>query len=96
MEDLVASGRLDLRSGYESLRKEGIAGDFRFIILHRIFSNTSNCRGSEAFLMRMHDRLRSLGISDRDAYGLDTSLVTLETVPLIINTTAPRRIVPVS
>ena len=46
--------------------------------------------------MRMHDRLRSLGISDRDAYGLDTSLVTLETVPLIINTTAPRRIVPVS
>lgn len=96
VEDLVASGRLDLRSGYKSLRKEGIAGDFRFIILHRIFSNTSNCRGSEAFLMRMHDRLRSLGISDRDAYGLDTSLVTLETLPLIINTTAPRRIVPVS
>lgn len=96
VEDLVASGCLDLRSGYESLRREDIAGDFRFIILHRIFSTTSNCKGSEAFLMRMHDRLRSLGISDRDAYGLDTSLVTLETVPLIINTTVPRRIVPVS
>lgn len=46
--------------------------------------------------MRMHDRLRSLGVSDRTAYGLDTSLVELETVPLIINTTASRRIAPVS
>lgn len=96
VEDLVADGRLDLCSGYESLRREGIAGDFRFIILHRVFSATSSCKGSVAFLMRMHDRLRALGISDRDAYGLDTSLVSLETVPLIINTTVPRRIVPVS
>ena len=96
VEDLVKAGALDLRSGYESLRKEGIAGDFRFIIIHRVFSPTSNCRGGEAFLMRMHDRLRSLGVSDRTAYGLDTSLVELETVPLIINTTASRRIAPVS
>lgn len=36
VEDLVVSGDLDLRSGYPSLRREGIPGDFRFIILHRI------------------------------------------------------------
>ncbi len=94
VEDLVAAGRLDLRSGYPSLRKEGIAGDFRFIILHRIFSPTSSCTGRASALMRLHDILRHLGISDRMALRLDTSVVTMETVPLIINTEPGRRITP--
>lgn len=93
VEDLVASGDLDLRSGYHSLRREGIPGDFRFIILHRIFSPTSICGATTALLMRLHDILRHIGVSDTSAYGLDTSVVTAETVPLIINTSSGRRIV---
>lgn len=93
VEDLVASGDLDLRSGYPSLRREGIPGDFRFIILHRIFSPTSICSPATALLMRLHDILRHIGVSDTSAYGLDTSVVTAETVPLIINTLSGRRIV---
>lgn len=93
VEDLVASGDLDLRSGYPSLRREGIPGDFRFIILHRIFSPTSICGSTTALLMRLHDILRHIGVSDTSAYGLDTSVVTAETVPLIINTSSGRRIV---
>ncbi|MDE5921308.1 MAG: KUP/HAK/KT family potassium transporter [Paramuribaculum sp.] len=93
VEDLVASGDLDLRSGYPSLRREGIPGDFRFIILHRIFSPTSICSPATALLMRLHDILRHIGVSDTSAYGLDTSVVTAETVPLIINTSSGRRIV---
>ncbi|WP_353738527.1 KUP/HAK/KT family potassium transporter [Paramuribaculum intestinale] len=93
VEDLVASGDLDLRSGYPSLRREGIPGDFRFIILHRIFSPTSICGATTALLMRLHDILRHIGVSDTSAYGLDTSVVTAETVPLIINTSSGRRIV---
>lgn len=95
VEDLVASGRLDLHSSYPSLRSEGIAGDFRFIILHRIFSPTSSCTGPAAALMRLHELLRHLGISDLKALRLDTSMVTLESVPLIINTEPGRRIRPV-
>lgn len=93
VEDLVASGDLDLRSGYPSLRREGMPGDFRFIILHRIFSPTSICGATTALLMRLHDILRHIGVSDTSAYGLDTSVVTAETVPLIINTSSGRRIV---
>jgi KUP system potassium uptake protein len=94
VEDLVAAGKLDLRSGYPSLRAEGIAGDFRFVMLHRVFSPSTNCRGREAFLLRTHALLRRMSLSDQDAYGLDTSVVVRETVPLIINTAAPRRIRP--
>lgn len=96
IEDLTADGKLDLTSSYPSLREAGIAGDFRFIILHRIFSVASTCRGRAAFLLKTHENLRRLGISDRDAMGLDTSSVTLETVPLIISTGSQRRIERVS
>ncbi len=92
VEDLVNSGNLDLTSSYPSLRDKGIPGDFRFIILHRIFSQSSNCPRATARLMRLHDLIRHIGISDRKAFGLDTSIVTAETVPLIINTTPGRRI----
>ncbi len=96
VEDMVAAGELDLISTYPSLRREHIPGDFRFIILNRIFSLASTCSRGEAFLLRMHDTLRRLGTSDREAMGLDTSGVTLETVPLIISTAPTRRITRVT
>lgn len=92
IEDLVAARSLDLTSTYPSLKKENIPGDFRFIILRRLFSPASNCSPGTAWLMRVHDILRHIGISYRSAFGLDTSVVTTETVPLIINTSSSRRI----
>ncbi len=92
VEDLVEEGRLDLRSTYPSLRGRGIAGDFRFMIIHRIFSPSSNCRRRDSRLMLLHQWLRRLSISDQKAMGLETSVVTEETVPLIINTGHGRRI----
>ncbi|MDE7080687.1 MAG: KUP/HAK/KT family potassium transporter [Muribaculaceae bacterium] len=96
VEDLVAAGRLDLTSGYPSLRAAGVPGDFRFVLLRRVFSLSSSCRKRERILMRGHERLRHLGRSETEAYGLDTSLVTLETAPLILNTAPGRRVVPES
>lgn len=94
VEDLVESGRLDLTSGYPALRKRGIPGDFRFIVLHRIFSRGSTCRPWQRRLMILHDMIAKTGISDQNALGLDTSNVSVEAVPLIINDTPPRRIRP--
>lgn len=92
VEDLVAAGKLDLRSGYPSLRTRDIPGDFRFILLHRVFSASSTCTATETFLMRWHERLRRISYPEISAYGLDTSLVDEESVPLILNNTPPRRI----
>lgn len=94
VEDLVKAGRLDITSGYPSLRAAGIPGDFKFIMLRRIFSISSSCGKWEHFLMRAHDTLRHLARSDRDAYGLDTSLVIDETAPLILNTAPAPRVTP--
>lgn len=94
IEDLVESDQLDLVSQYPSLQKAGIPGDFKFIMLHRVFSPTSNCKRGEAALLRAHDQIKKLGISDDVAFGLDTSVLSMETVPLILNTIPGRRISP--
>lgn len=96
VEDLVAAGDIELTSRYPSLHNHGIAGDFRFIIIHRVFSASSNCPASVRFIMGIYGILRHVGISDEKALGLDTSSVTIENVPLIINTNHARRIKRIS
>lgn len=95
VEDMVAAGRLDLTSSYPSLRRHGIAGDFRFTIIHRVFSASSTCDGHVRAIMSLYEKIRRLGISDEEALGLDTSNVTVENVPLILNTRPARRITPI-
>lgn len=92
VEDLVAAGEVDLTSSYPSLAAENVAGDFRFVLIHRVFSAASIISRGKARLLRMHELLRRMKISDQDAMGLDTSNVTMETVPLILNSTPSRRI----
>ncbi len=92
VEDLVAEGGIDLTSRYPSLRRHNIPGDFRFVIIHRIFSQSSTCRGGAAMIMKIREWLRRIGISDEKALGIDTSNVSVENVPLILNTAQPRRI----
>ncbi len=92
IEDLESEGRVNIVSLYPSLQKHGIPGDFKFKIIHRIFSPTSNCSGFERTVMRIYDRIKRYGLSDETALGLDTSIVSVETVPLIINNRTGRRI----
>ena len=94
VEDLVAAGRIDLVSTYPSLRRHGIPGDFRFSIIHRIFSPSSNCAKGERTVMRLFERLRHLAVSPERAMGLDTSTTTVENVPLIIPGPSTPRIQP--
>ncbi len=94
VEDVVAAGRIDLVSTYPSLRRHGIPGDFRFSIIHRIFSPSSNCAKGERTVMRLFERLRHLAVSPERAMGLDTSTTTVENVPLIIPGPSTTRIQP--
>ena len=94
VEDLVAAGRIDLVSTYPSLRRHGIPGDFRFSIIHRIFSPSSNCAKGERTVMRLFERLRHLAVSPERAMGLDTSTTTVENVPRIIPGPSTTRVQP--
>ena len=85
IEDLVASRKVDLRSTYPSLRKNGISGDFRFIIIHRVYYPESSDNRQQNLLMSLYALIGKIGIDEPKALGLDTSMVVVERVPLIIN-----------
>ena len=95
IEDLVHEGKFDLSSGYPSLKKKGVSGDFRFIVIHRIYYPASSNRGRDNLMMNIYGIIKHLGINEEKALGLDTSNVVVEKVPLIIKRDGySRRIVP--
>ncbi len=84
VEDLAASGDLSLTSKYPSMERYGIAGDFRFVLIHRVFSPISICNAYERKILTAYEALRHISEPAENALGLDTSVVTVETVPLVI------------
>ena len=98
VEDLVASKKVDLRSTYPSLRKNRIPGDFRFIIIHRVYYPESSGNRQQNLLMTFYALISKIGIDEPKALGLDTSMVVVERVPLIIDQSnrSVRRIIQIA
>lgn len=92
VEDLVETGDLSLTSKYPSMKRYGIPGDFRFVLIHRVFSPASICKDYERRILTMYEILSHMSLSTEKALGLDTSLVTVETVPLVIRNSQETRI----
>ncbi|MCH3995477.1 MAG: KUP/HAK/KT family potassium transporter [Prevotella sp.] len=84
IEDLVASHEFDLASCYPSLKKEGIPGNFVFVIIKRIYTSVSTLTMSKKMIMGTYNFLSKMKQSIPAAFGLDTSNVMVEKVPLIV------------
>lgn len=84
VEDLVNTGEFNLTSCFPSLRKHNKAGDFHFVVIRRIYQEGSFGVWNN-FVMNVYNLVRRIGISDVKAYGLDTSNVTIEKVPLLVH-----------
>lgn len=92
VEDLCRDEGLDITSRYPSLAAYGLPGEFRFVVISRIFSESSSCRRSQRTIMRLHDMIRRMAISDMKAYGLNVCNVAVETAPLILNNRPTQRV----
>lgn len=90
VEDMVRNGEVDITSRYASLNKNNIIGDFRFIVIEKFISYENDLPFLEKLILQIHAVLKHMGLSEEKAFGLDTSSVTVETVPLIIS--QPREI----
>lgn len=84
VEDMVKNGEVDITSRYASLNKNNIIGDFRFIVIEKFISYENQLPIFEKMILEIHALLKRLSLSEAKAFGLDTSFVTVETVPLII------------
>lgn len=90
VEDMVRNGEVDITSRYASLNKNNIIGDFRFIVIEKFLSYENELPFWQKWILEIHSVLKHMSLSEEKAFGLDTSSVTVETVPMII--TPPKEI----
>lgn len=80
--EMVRNEEISITSTYASLSKHGIPGDFKFIIIDRIPTVDIELSSFERFIMNAYEVIKRFSISSVKSYGLDTSNVTIEQVPL--------------
>lgn len=84
VEDMVAAGEVDITSRYASLSKQHRIGDFRFVVLEKYLSYDNDLPFKERKIMEWYFYLKGITLSEEKWFGLDTSSVKVEKVPLVI------------
>lgn len=87
VEDLVRNKEVDITSRYESLSKQHVTGDFRFVVLEKFLSVENELPFVENLVMQAYFYIKQFIASEDKYFGLDTSSVKIEKVPLIITPT---------
>jgi KUP system potassium uptake protein len=87
IEELVINGEVDITSQYASLKKHHIPGDFRYVLLEKHLSRDTTLNFYERTIMSYYLILKRLSLSVERTFGLDSSYVNTEKVPLIFVST---------
>ena len=84
IEALVRNKEVDITSRYESLSKQHVTGDFRFVVLEKYLSVENDFPTVEKLVMQAYFYIKQFIASEDKYFGLDTSSVKVEKVPLVI------------
>ena len=91
LRDMVKKGEVDVTSRYESLNKNNILGDFKFVLSEKFLSNDSDLLWHEKIIMNTYFAIKRFSLSEEKAFGLDSSSVKIEKFPMVLH--PPERIV---
>jgi KUP system potassium uptake protein len=92
LEDLVNSGEINLKSGYDSLRKFEVPADFKFILLERIMPRDFKLSNRENFILTLYTLANKLSITDIKSFQLDSTNTSIEQIPILIDQPVRQRI----
>jgi len=84
VEELVKNNEVDITSRYTSLKEKNVIGDFRFVVIEKTLSYDNKLNFYEKFVLNAYDFLKLFSLPESKAFGLDTSSVTVENVPLVV------------
>jgi KUP system potassium uptake protein len=85
IKDMVKHGEVDITSRYESLNKNNIIGDFKFVLSEKFLSNDSDLTFFEKVIMYSYFFMKKFSLSEEKGFGLDSSSVKIEQFPLVIH-----------
>lgn len=82
--NLSANKEIDIISRYPSLHKHHITGDFRFVVMKKYLSLENDIPFLQKIIMNGYFFLKRFSLSEEKGFGLDTSNVKVEQVPVIL------------
>jgi KUP system potassium uptake protein len=85
IKDMVTKGEVDITSRYESLNKNNILGDFKFVLSEKFLSNDSDLTFFEKMVMNPYFLLKKFSLSEQNSFGLDSSSVKVEQFPMVLH-----------
>jgi KUP system potassium uptake protein len=90
IKEMVKNGEVDVTSRYESLNKNNIIGDFKFVLSEKYLSNDSDLSFFEKIIMNTYFLMKKFSLSEEKGFGLDMSSVKVEQFPMVLH--APENI----
>jgi KUP system potassium uptake protein len=90
IKEMVQRGEVDVTSRYESLNKNHILGDFKFVLSEKFISNDSDLTFFEKIVMNVYFTMKKFSLSEEKGFGLDSSSVKVEQFPMVLH--APENI----
>ncbi len=82
--NLSANKEIDIISRHPSLHKHHITGDFRFVVMKKYLSLENDIPFLQTIIMNGYFFLKRFSLSEEKGFGLDTSNVKVEQVPVIL------------
>ncbi len=82
--EMVNNKEIDNQSNAYSIIPNRKLGDFRFVFIEEVLSNQSSLSGWDSFLLRTKFFIQKFTVSPSNWFGLDTSDVYIEKVPMIL------------
>lgn len=86
VQDMVRNKEVDITSRYESLNKNNVIGDFKFVVLEKFLSYENDLPAFEKIVMNAYFFLKNFSMSEAKAFGLDSSSLKIEKFPMVIKT----------
>lgn len=84
VEDMVRNKEVDITSRYESLSRNNVIGDFKFVVLEKFLSFENDLPLFERIILKLYFFLKKFSLSEAKAFGLDSSSVKIEKFPMVI------------
>lgn len=92
IHEMADGGEIDLTSPYPSLHKYSMMADFKFIILHSWASADSEISTFERLVINSYRFIKSISLSAEEMYGLESSNIEVEKIPIQVGPTAKVKI----
>lgn len=85
VRDMVKRGEVDITSRYESLNRNNVIGDFKFVLIEKFLSYDNELPWYERIILDIYFLLKKVSLSEGRAFGLDSSSVKVEKFPIVIH-----------